>query len=212
MAEEHEKERLAIEVRSYLFLRKAPEWWLIPWNARRRKRERAEPLLRLNLSRIGKPNSIKRWHRKNYGTKKKSYAPSLPKRGKSSRKSELDGLVRAFPPMSLLFSEDDLQDGNCLNETETSNTKMTALWRRALSLLTLVSMPETKWRQTTLSRIACTSVTVIKKATSLCYSVVLKSSNAIARVVSILYCSRLRSEVYRSTGPPSCQLLVRYRR
>ena len=88
IAEEREKERLAIEVRTLLDSM-VQEYLLMDQHVRRRRRALAEPQSRLSLSRSGRPTLTRRCHREKYGMKKRSYVPSLPKRGKRSRRSEL---------------------------------------------------------------------------------------------------------------------------
>lgn len=85
VAEERERERLAIEVRSHPDIPRM----LIDSGARRRRHALAELQSRLCLSRLGRLTSIKRYYRENYGMKKKGYVASLPRRGRRSRKSEL---------------------------------------------------------------------------------------------------------------------------
>lgn len=91
VAEEHERERLAIEVRSLLDSNHSV---LIDCRVRRRRHALAGPQSRLCLSRFGRLNLTKKCHRENYGMKKTNYVPLLLRRGRRSRKSELASLVR----------------------------------------------------------------------------------------------------------------------
>jgi hypothetical protein len=119
MAEETEKERLAIEVKSgMLFGQQGVHI------TRRKKRELAEPQLQWSRLKHGRFNLHARWRKGRQKTKKKGYAHSRRKKGKNGNVQQLDlPVIRNLVCFDIFLIFD--QVANYSRKTRTWSTMMT---------------------------------------------------------------------------------------